>query len=144
VTVDFGKARQAYIGRTPLTKRVTQGLWITSWLDDNAIWTAIDALCATYPTKKSLGSTKGPMVFYPRLGKRRSLGYGTLSRGVIVPDWTFEVQGAAPHRHLNVVHAKAISGKIEQVVEMELVLNTLERELRRLDEHASITFCAAE
>jgi hypothetical protein len=143
--VEFGKTNQAVFGQSKLTKRIRQGFWVTARVDDDTLWEIIEKVCNDFPKKKALLGPRGMMVFRARDTKQRTIGFGTITkRGSMVPDWTLGLGGTSPVWRLGVVHGKVISGKVEQVREMEFFLNELEAALQAKDpEEAAVNFVAS-
>jgi hypothetical protein len=149
VTVNFGKAKQAWVGKSPLTKAIMNGAFgIATSLDIGQVQEAAARTCADFPVKnrKLLGTYK-PCIQADRPNREREvIAYGSTTRAktgkdiVITPCWKLGLGSGVQDHQFTIVllYAKLTSGKIDEVEELEYFLNELERVLRESDPKATV------
>jgi hypothetical protein len=155
VTVDFGKARQVFFGKSPLTKALAGGAFgISTTLTMDQVRDAAALTCREYPAKKRFLQSMAPRIVERKSG-RQVIAYGSLTQRRTASGETVEtvldtaldlkwelVLGAGLPGYAYVIilarHTET-SGKINEVEELQYFLNELERNLRALDPHAEIS-----
>ena len=140
MSVDLGKPKTALMGKSATTKRIESGFTLTVGLDRDRLFEVIHKFCEAYPKKKGVfGIVNGAMLFVRRSDKARLIGFGTITNGTIMPDWSLALVGATPAYRLELVQARLVSGLVAEVKELQRFLNALEEELRLVDATARIT-----
>lgn len=151
MTVSFGSPKTAWFGKTALTKSILKGYFrINTTLGFDEIEQAIVETCTNYPvkTRHFLGDEK--VVYrYRKQVKQKVVSYGSFSTAkdgddfVAAPEWSLAPvvirDNGKEYKVFKVVTAKMVSGKINNVEEMECFLNELEQRLRRQDAQAAVT-----
>lgn len=152
MSVSFGKAKQAWVGKSALTKQLMNGAFgVSTSLDMNKLRDAAAHTCEQFPAKDCgflLGRHKPVIQINSRL-KQQVIAYGRISKTsqrVFPIDWELGLRpGVQGYQFMiSVVHASLTSGKIDQVEEMEYFINELERNLGDLDPQAAISLVALD
>jgi hypothetical protein len=155
VSVDFGKARQVFFGKSPLTKELTRGAFgVSTKLTMDQVRDAAAITCREYPVKKRFMQSMAPRIVQRKSG-HEVIAYGGLARRrtasgesvETVPDtasdvrWELALGAGVPGYAYAIILARYTdtSGKINEVEELQYFLNELERNLRRLDPQAEIS-----
>ncbi len=77
--VDFGKPRQVFFGKSPLTRALTRGaLGVSTNLTMDQVRDAAALTCREYPVKKRFLQPVGPRIVQ-RKGGREAIAYGSLT-----------------------------------------------------------------
>lgn len=148
MSVSFGKPKTAWYGKTRLTKAISrEGFGISTELDIDKVQDAAVQTCKEFPVKKAR-LIRSPMKPLIRVRK----GVEVISYGIVgtnsktggeymsVPRWELALgSGAGGYKYRIVLaYATLISGKIDEVEELEYFLNEMERNVRNLDSRAAI------
>lgn len=155
MSVDFGKARQVFFGKSPLTKALTRGAFgVSTTLTMDQLRDAAALTCREYPIKKRFLQSMGPRIVQRKSG-HEVIAYGSLAQrrsasGELVqtvpdnaPDvrWELVLGAGLPGYPYVILLARytETSGKINEVEELQYFLNELEHNLRALDPQAEIS-----
>jgi hypothetical protein len=136
VSVDFGKARQVFFGKSPLTKELTRGAFgVSTKLTMDQVRDAAAITCREYLVKKRFMQSMAP-----RIVQRKS-GHETVPDTASDVRWELALGAGVPGYAYAIILARytETSGKINEVEELQYFLNELERNLRRLDPQAEIS-----
>jgi hypothetical protein len=155
MSVDFGKPRQVFFGKSPLTQALTRGAFgVSTSLTMDQVRDAAAVTCREYPIKKRFMQQVGPRIVQRKNG-REVIAYGDLTRrrtpnGQTVETvldtatdlrWELALGTGLPGYPYVILLARhtETSGKINDVEELQYFLNELERNLRALDRQAEIS-----
>lgn len=155
MSVDFGKARQVFFGKSPLTKALTSGAFgVSTTLTMDQLRHAAAVTCREYPLKRRFLQSMGPRIVQ-RKNDLEVIAYGSLTqrrtaRGESVETvldnasdvrWELALGAGLPGYEYVILLARhtETSGKINEVEELQYFINELERNLRALDPQAEIT-----
>ena len=136
MSVDFGKARQVFFGKSPLTKELTRGAFgVSTKLTMEQVRDAAAITCREYLVKKRFMQSMAP-----RIVQRKS-GHETVPDTASDVRWELALGAGVPGYAYAIILARytETSGKINEVEELQYFLNELERNLRRLDPQAEIS-----
>ena len=136
MSVDFGKARQVFFGKSPLTKELTRGAFgVSTKLTMDQVRDAAAITCREYLVKKRFMQSMAP-----RIVQRKS-GHETVPDTASDVRWELALGAGVPGYAYAIILARytETSGKINEVEELQYFLNELERNLRRLDPQAEIS-----
>jgi hypothetical protein len=155
VSVDFGKARQVFFGKSPLTKAITSGAFgVSTVLTMDQVRDAAALTCKEYPVKKRFLQSMAPrivqrksgqqVIAYGALTQRRTASGGsveTVLDNALDVQWELALGAGLPGYACVIILARYTerSGKIDEVEELQYFLNELERNLRVLDPRAEIS-----
>lgn len=154
MSVDFGKPRQVFFGKSPLTRALTSGAFgVSTSLTMDEVRDAAAVTCREYPIKKRFMRQVGPRIVQRKNGLE-VIAYGGLTRrrtpaGQTVETvldtatdvcWELALGAGLPGYPYVILLARytETSGKINDVEELQYFLNELERNLRALDRQAEI------
>jgi len=154
VSVDFGKARQVFFGKSPLTKAITSGAFgVSTTLTMDQVRDAAALTCREYPVKKRLLQSMAPRIVQRKSG-HEVIAYGALTQrktpnggsvqtvldNALDVQWELALGTGIPGYACVILLARYTerSGKINEVEELQYFLNELERNLRVLDSQAEI------
>ena len=135
MSVDFGKPRQVFFGKSPLTKELTRGAFgVSTKLTMDQVRDAA-ITCREYLVKKRFMQSMAP-----RIVQRKS-GHETVPDTASDVRWELALGAGVPGYAYAIILARytETSGKINEVEELQYFLNELERNLRRLDPQAEIS-----
>lgn len=155
MSVDFGSPRQAFFGKSSLTKAITRGAFgVSSSLTMDQVREAAVLTCRGYPVKKRFLGQAGPRIVQRKNG-HEVIAYGYLDRRrtpdgrtietvrdtAVALDWELALATGVPGYPYAILLARytETSGKIDEVKELQYFLNELERNLRALDPQAEIS-----
>jgi hypothetical protein len=153
VSVDFGKPKTAWYGKTKLAKAIHQnGFGLTTSLSISEVGNAIELTCKQYPEKKEIfRQIKKPVTSLEK-------GYSVISYGVVYPAkktgreimhtvyWKLGLAGPVRNYEYRIVLVRATlhSGQIDEVEELGHFINELEQNLRNVDPDARIDLVGLE